>query len=187
MSGMAITPDRTRKMAYSIPYLENNLAFVVKDHERHAFTSWRRLGEKKELHLIAPPSKHFISIVQRRLPNVRITEVDELRSFYRGEQQVDGLLYSAEAGSAWTLVYPSFSVVVPEPGRIKIPLAYLLPKRQEEFKTYVDTWLALEIGEGAVDALFEHWILGRAASAARRRWSVLDDGAASVDPEKGSE
>jgi Na+/H+-dicarboxylate symporter len=175
MSGLAITPDRTRKMAYSMPYLETNLSVVVRDHERHAFASWKAMREKKELRLIAPPSKHFISIVQQRLPNVRITEFDEPRSFFRGEQDVDGLLYSAEAGSAWTLVYPSFSVVVPEPGRIKIPFAYPLPKRQGEFKTFVDTWLALKIGEGAVDALFEHWILGRAASAAQRRWSVLDD------------
>ena len=58
---------------------------------------------------------------------------------------------------------------------MKIPRAYPLPKNQDEFKTYVDTWISLELGQGGVDELFEHWILGRAAEARKHRWSVLDD------------
>ena len=175
MSGMAITPKRTRKLDFTNPYLVTNLAFVVKDHMRQEFSSWERLRGQEDLHLITPPTEHFISIVQRRLPNARITPVTELRGYFRGDLEADGLLFSAEAGSAWTLVYPSFTVAVPQPGQVKIPLAYVLPKGQGEFKTFVDTWLSLEIGEGAVDALFEHWILGRAAEGAKPRWSILND------------
>jgi len=175
MGGVAITPDRVREFALSSPYLETNLAFVVKDHMRQEFASWAHLREQEDLHILAPSVRHFISIVERRLPNARITPVNELRGFFRGDSDADGLLFSAEAGSAWTLVYPSFAVAVPEPGRVKIPLAYLLPKGQQEFKAFVDIWLSLEIGSGAVDALFEHWILGRAAKQAKPRWSILND------------
>jgi hypothetical protein len=52
----------------------------------------------------------------------------------------------------------------------------------------VDTWLSLELGEGAVDALFEHWILGRVARGAKPRWSILNDvlraGHESAEPKK---
>jgi len=53
----------------------------------------------------------------------------------------------------------------------------------------VDTWLSLELGEGAVDALFEHWILGRVAEGAKPRWSILNDvlraADESAEPKKG--
>jgi hypothetical protein len=32
-----------------------------------------------------------------------------------------------------------------------------------------------QIGEGSVDALFEHWILGRAVEHANPRWSIWND------------
>lgn len=175
MSGFVITPNRTRDTLFSVAYLETNLAFVVQDHERQDFSSWERLRGRESLHIVAPSADHFTSIVQRRLPDAVIKPIKDVRAFFRGKSEADGLLYSAEAGSAWTLVYPSFGVVVPEPGRVKIPLAYALPKGQAEFKAYVDTWISLEIGQGSVDDLFEHWILGRATEARTQRWSVLND------------
>lgn len=175
MSGTVVTPNRTRNVLFSIPYLETNLAFVVKDHERQEFSTWQQLREKENLHILAPPAEHFLSILKQRLPNVQITQVNELRGFFRGEIDADGLLNSAESGSAWTLVYPAFAVAVPEPGRVKLPLAFPLPKGQDEFKIFVDTWISLEIGQGAVDELFEHWIMGRAAQSNKHRWSILDD------------
>ena len=79
------------------------------------------------------------------------------------------------SGSAWTLIYPAFGVVVPKPGHIRIPLAYPMAKGDDEFKTLVDTWVFMMQGQGKIDDLFAHWILGRAASEARPRWSILND------------
>jgi ABC-type amino acid transport substrate-binding protein len=176
MSGRTITPGRTRELAFSTPYLETNLAFIVPDHLRNDFASWERLRERSELHLIAPPIQELIEVVKRRLPNVRITPIKEPRRYFRGEMDgVDGMLFPAEAGSAWTLVYPSFSVVVPRPGRVRFPLAYPMARDQDALKTLVDTWISMMQGEGRIDAFFAHWILGQPASDAKPRWSILND------------
>jgi ABC-type amino acid transport substrate-binding protein len=46
MSGLAVTTGRAREVAFSTPYMDNTLAFLVPDHRRHEFTTWERLREK---------------------------------------------------------------------------------------------------------------------------------------------
>ena len=75
--------------------------------------------------------------------------------------------------SAWTLLHPKFSVVVPEPGTIKIPLAYPVARRDELFASFVNTWIELKRKDGTIDALYRYWILGQNAAAKRPRWSIL--------------
>ena len=38
--------------------------------------------------------------------------------------------FAAERGSAWTLMYPKLSVVIPEPDLVKVPLAYPIGRRR---------------------------------------------------------
>jgi hypothetical protein len=134
--------------------MDNTLAFLVLDHERHAFASWDDLRERGDLRIGAPSLPYYLR---------------------EADADFDGLLYSAEAGSAWTLVYPAYTVVVPEPGRVKVPLAYAMPLRAAALVNLVDTWVDLKQKDGTVEALFEHWFLGRAAEAKQPRWSVLRD------------
>ena len=79
----------------------------------------------------------------------------------------------AERGSAWTLLYPQFSVVVPEPGVLRIPLAYALSTHDQEFGTFINTWIQLKRRDGTIDDLYQYWILGRNAAPRRPRWSVI--------------
>lgn len=114
--------------------------------------------------------------MRERLPEAEVVVVDSLRRLLReGDPEFDGLLYSAESGSAWTLIYPSYSVVVPEPGRVNVPLAYAMPLGDASLASFVDTWVHLKGKDGTIAALFEHWILGRAAEDEAPRWSVLRD------------
>jgi hypothetical protein len=36
------------------------------------------------------------------------------------------MVFSAEAGSAWSLRYPAYTVVIPQPDVLKAPMAYPL-------------------------------------------------------------
>jgi hypothetical protein len=156
--------------------MDNTLAFLVPDHRRHEFTSWERLRERSDLRIAAPDVPYYLAIVRERLPEAELVVVDSYRPLLREKDpDFDALLYSAEAGSAWTLVYPAYAVVVPEPGRVKVPLAYAIPLGDATLVNFVDTWVGLKQKDGTIAALFEHWILGRAAEDETPRWSVLRD------------
>ena len=88
---------------------------------------------------------------------------------------VQALALPAERGSAWTLMYPAYSVVVPEPGLVKVPLAYPIAEHDQAFAAFVNTWIDLKKKDGTLDALYRYWILGQDPAARRPRWSVIHD------------
>jgi ABC-type amino acid transport substrate-binding protein len=88
---------------------------------------------------------------------------------------VDAVLFPAERGSAWTLMYPAYSVVVPEPGIVKVPLAYPIARRDQAFAAFVNTWIDLKKKDGTMDAVYRYWILGQNPSARVPRWSIIRD------------
>ena len=83
------------------------------------------------------------------------------------------MLLTAESSSAWSLIYPSFTVVVPQPDVIKAPLGYPVRRGDGAFVEYLSTWIELKRRDGTLDRIFEHWILGRAARQEEQRWSVI--------------
>ena len=85
----------------------------------------------------------------------------------------DAIALPAERGSAWTLRYPQYSVVVPAPGAIQIPLAFALPKDEPALGAFVDTWITLKRADGTFDDLYRYWILGQDPARPVPRWSVI--------------
>jgi hypothetical protein len=77
-------------------------------------------------------------------------------------------------GSAHTLLYPSYSVVVPKPVA-KVPVALALPRDDQVFKAYIDKSLMLQEQSGRLDALYDYWVLGQSIKTGKQRWSVIKD------------
>ena len=71
--------------------------------------------------------------------------------------------------------YPAYSVVVPGPDPIRVPLAYPIGKRDNALARFVNTWIALKRKDGTLDAAYRHWILGHDATPHRPRWSIVRD------------
>ena len=72
----------------------------------------------------------------------------------------DAVVLTAERGSAWTLLHPQYSVTMPMPHPIKVPLAYPIAAHDEGLAKLVNTWIELKQKDGTIDALFAHWIRG---------------------------
>ncbi len=66
-------------------------------------------------------------------------------------------------------------MVVPKPRPIKVPLAYVIAGRDQQFAGIVNTWIDLKRKDGTLDELFAHWILGKDAMPKPARWSVVHD------------
>jgi ABC-type amino acid transport substrate-binding protein len=110
------------------------------------------------------------------LPNAKVVSVGSPREFLRGNlPEIDAVLYSAEGGSAWTLIYPSFSMVVPQPVETRVPSGYLVPPDDHAWANYIDGWVDIKRMDGTVDSLFDHWIRGQGADSVEPRWSIIRD------------
>jgi len=56
--------------------------------------------------------------IEEKFPRAELIELQSQRDFFEQESdEPDALLTSAEAGAAWTLLYPDYEVIVPQPVR----------------------------------------------------------------------
>jgi ABC-type amino acid transport substrate-binding protein len=104
---------------------------------------------------------------------VRVDSADAL--FGDGAPAADAIALPAERGSAWTLRFPQYTVVVPSADVVKVPLAFAMPRREPELATLVNTWIDLKRRDGTIEDLYRYWILGREATAVQPRWSIVRD------------
>jgi Na+/H+-dicarboxylate symporter/ABC-type amino acid transport substrate-binding protein len=176
MSGAAVTADRALHVRYTQPYVDETLAFIVLDYRRAAFGTWDDVRAQGPLRIGVPVAPYYLDFLQRELPSATIVKFDAPdRMFTASGPPLDALVLTAERGSAYTLLHPQYSVVVPKPQPTKIPLAYVVAGRDDALATLADTWIDLKRKDGTIDELFAHWIMGRNATPHVRRWSVLDD------------
>ncbi len=174
--GLLVTPERALRVRFTEPYMDATLAFVVLDHQRRLFASIPALRQAGALRIATPGVAHYDNLVRAALPNAEVTRVASIREFFEAPPgRFDGLLASAEGGSAWTLLYPQFSVVVPRPNVVTGPIAFATPRSAPELHDYVSTWVALKRQDGTARHLYDFWILGRGAQPATPRWSVVRD------------
>ena len=171
MSGVVVTADRASATVFSTPYLDETLAFVVPDHSRERFASWERIKAEGRVRIGVPGRAQYVDLLRIRLPEAEFVAFNSAEEMFPPREPVDALLLTAERGSAWTLLHPEFSIVVPMPGRIQVPLAY--PVADLEMARFVDTWIDLVRKDGTIQELYDYWILGRTARDGAPRWSIV--------------
>jgi ABC-type amino acid transport substrate-binding protein len=152
------------------------MGFVVRDHRRNEFTKRDVVAARDDLRVAVPNKPYYITRVERILPRAELVPVSSVREFLNAaEDDFDALVFVAEIGSAWSLLRPEFTVVVPEPPFQEIPLAYAVPSAEGDWLNTVDSWIALKRGDGTIQQLYDYWILGREAEQREPRWSVARD------------
>src|SRR5262249_40377020 len=160
------------------PYLDETLAFVVRDHRRAEFSSAEWVGAQEGLRVAAPDLPYFLTVLKREFPNLQVLPVPmrDVEGFLSGKgAPVDALSLTAERGSFLTLLHPAFAVAVPRPLEVRLPLAYPVGRHDLEMTRYLATWIDLKKKDGTIQALFQHWILGRDPGLRKHRWSILRD------------
>jgi Na+/H+-dicarboxylate symporter len=176
IGGMAVTTERAAVMQLTSSYLDETMGFVVPDGARRRFESWATIDAAADVTIAAPDVPYYVDALRARLPQARIRTFKTFDAVFHGAAaDADAVAIPAERGSAWTLRYPQYSVVVPGPDPIRVPLAFGLPPGELELAAFVNTWLALKAKDGTINRLYQYWILGRDATPTAPRWSVLRD------------
>jgi ABC-type amino acid transport substrate-binding protein len=174
IGGLIVNPERIAKANFSNPYMNMTTGVVVKDHRRKQFKSWR-LIDKEPIIRLGVVGERRAENVKTDLPNTEITLLETYSGFFTDNPKgVDALVISAEAGSAWTILYPAYSVVVPKP-HLKANAAFAIPLASSDFEGFVNDWLQMKTTSGIIDKLYNKWILGTKVEQKKGRWSIGRD------------
>jgi len=177
--GLPYLPDLLRQVAYSVPYLDSTLGLVVRDELRDDFSSATRLAGRSPVTIALLGD---LPAVQDRLRkqlagvDLRFVALPSPKHFFEGEApHVDAFAMLAEAGAAWSILYPAYSVVVPQPGAIAVPVGVGMRRGDSELASVVNDWLVIQRSAGVLSQLREYWVLGHGAQKRSPRWSIRHD------------
>jgi len=151
------------------------MALVVPDDQRERYESWDAIRDRGAVTIAVPDVPYYVHKLRELVPRAVIqVQSGGLPLLFDGAVgRVEAVALPAERGSAWTLMYPAYSVVVPGPDPIRVPLAYPIGKRDQALAAFVNTWIALKRKDGTIDAAYKHWILGQDATPRQPRWSIV--------------
>jgi Na+/H+-dicarboxylate symporter len=175
IGGYTVASSLVMPVTFSVPYLDETAAFVVRDHLRSRFETWASIQEATDLSIGIPASPYYERLLKTRLPGVSIRSFGVTENPLGDRAGFDAVAMPAERGSVLTLLNPKWTVVVPSPGLIKIPLAFPLAGTDPQWSAFVNTWIDMKRRDGTLDALYDHWILGKDAEKHTPRWSVVRD------------
>jgi len=173
MSGIVMLPTRLKQMTFSDPYMQLTLAIVAPDYRRGEFKQRIKDGDFQGIRIAFARSEDASKIATELLPGAEPVEVSSLRDYLEsGSKKADGMMWSAENGSAWTLLYPNFSVVPIHPP-YRVPVGFAFSHKNNELADFVSQWLKIVRASQADERLYDHWILGKNADERGPRWSVI--------------
>jgi ABC-type amino acid transport substrate-binding protein len=176
MSGVVVSTNLLTEVSVSKSYINETLAFVVRDHDRDEYSSREAIQALGEPKIAVMDSPYYIEKLRRYAPRATLEVIETPRDFFRAERgRYDALLYTAESGSAFSLVYPQFTVAVPQPDILKVPLAYAVRRGDARMVDFVSTWIELKHRDRLIEELYAHYILGTATEDGKQRWSVIHD------------
>jgi Na+/H+-dicarboxylate symporter len=174
MSGVVVTTTRASRLLFSSVYLDETLGLLVRDGERDRFSSWDQIRALGDVTFMIPDVPYYSDKIRERAPRVKLQVIRDAAPLLTSQRRdFDAIVMPAERGSAWTLIYPQFTVVVPEPGIVRVPLAYPIAGRDEPLADFINTWIELKRKDGTIDELYKYWILGQNAMPRQPRWSIM--------------
>ncbi len=175
MSALEGTVKQAAVLPSIDPYMDVTLAIVVPDHEKQKYQTRDQILSIPNLKLAVIRGSFFAERAARVLPQVELIELDSATEYFEGKYvEANGLVISAESGSAWTLRQPEFTVANPLSGRVRVPL-YYLTAHDLKFEQFLQNWLTLKRSDDTYEQLYDYWILGQDKQSKKRRWSIIRD------------
>ncbi len=169
---------RMESVAETNPFNTATIAFLVPDHRRADFASWRAINRRGDITVATSAFQTLPRDIWIRLPDVSVVRLSSLEEqaqyFESGGEGAEAFLDTAEEGSAWTILYPRFTAVIPRPV-LQVPVVYLVPPDRPLLLRAMNAWLLIANETGTIDELVDYWIQGKTRQVQPPRWSVIRD------------
>lgn len=175
-AGVAMTASAIANYTLAPPHFNENLALLVRKDKRAQLREWQAIGSSQRLHLGVPNAYYLTGSLRSALPHWQVQEIASPRSFVRGEKpELDAIIFGAAGASAWTLLYPEYGVVVPQPALPPVPMAMPVASNDLAFVLFMRQWLDIRRNDGTIEKLTDYWIRGQRPEGHRHRWNLWDD------------
>jgi ABC-type amino acid transport substrate-binding protein len=174
MSGNLLTVSS--EVIYSAPYFYQTFAFIVEDHRKDEFNSLKAIYSHDSLRLGILDNPYYIEKLKAFLPDAKVIKLNSPREYFMDdEDRMDAMIYTAEAGSAWSMVYPDYAVTVPSDRTSNVPVCFGLPKGDVEFNNFINRWILLKTTDKTIDRVTDYWIYGQSQELQAPRWCIASD------------
>ncbi len=173
IGGLFATTRRVENMLFSRGYLDLNLSFIVPDYRKGEFSRFTDLRKMSRPKIAVLERPYFGNWIQNTAPQSDVILLESPEEYFEQPDKYDALVMSAEAGSAWTLLHPSYSVVIPEDAQLKVSVGYPMPLEAKRLENVISRWIELKQKDGTIDSLYAHWIEGKSAESSEPRWNVM--------------
>jgi Na+/H+-dicarboxylate symporter/ABC-type amino acid transport substrate-binding protein len=170
VGGIQTSPQRAVRHQLTQGYQRVHLALVVPDAKVPLFQDPSRQPRDRPL-VIGVSDPHLINndlhdqlsseLAGGRSPlRLHLRPLADKRAFFspQGQAQFDGLLTTAEGGSAWAVLHPRTSLIAPFNDRFSGELVWAIAGDDAALRRYINAWLGREEARGQMEALFGHWI-----------------------------
>lgn len=176
-SGIAMTPSAIASYTLSTPYFEENLSLLVPKVKRAQLRDWQAIDNIERIKLGVPNAYYLAPTLRSQLPHADVVEIASPREFVRGERpELDAVIFGAAGASAWTLLYPDYGVVVPQPALPPVPMAMPVSSNDLEFVLFMSHWIETRRKDGTIAKLTSYWVRGKQLKKAdSHRWNIWDD------------
>ncbi len=179
MPGMWYRPYWFGSLKLSAPYFTGTIGLATLDRRRHEFERIDQLRLRDQLTIGVPLAYTQLETSMRRYfgqAEIHYVVLETSRLFFEGDHpELDAFLMPAEHASAWTLLYPQYTVVVPQPDPVHLPSAFGLSREADDLLSLVNEWVTYAESAGIVQRAHEFWIQGQGATTPQPRWSILRD------------
>jgi proton glutamate symport protein len=179
IGGFVDTVQLAQHSPFTEPYMYLNMALVVPDYDKRKFVSMDSIGAIEELRIAVIAGSGLDDEARSYFPNADIVAIGSPREYFtqaRPGGVADALLFGAESGSAWTMLYPAYQVATPFAGALRHPV--VIPYAgvpDPELDEFMDNWVMLKRNDGSLDKIYDYWILGQGTESKEPRWSVVRD------------
>jgi ABC-type amino acid transport substrate-binding protein len=161
-TGMPVTPRNMQDYTLTVPYSSQSMAFLVKEERRKEFSDWQNIVSREDLIIGIPEIFYSENVVNRYFDKTTAWEISTPRLFFKEKHQnIDGMLFGAATASAWTLLYPDYTVIVPKPARPELSMAFAINTNDNAFEIFMRNWIVMKKKNRDIEHLFHYWIAGK--------------------------
>jgi Na+/H+-dicarboxylate symporter/ABC-type amino acid transport substrate-binding protein len=179
VSSVPYTHHWVSRVHLSAPYMDGTIGLLVLDSRRDEFATLDSIADHERLRIGIPGSAElYEDYVQALLGStpVEVVSLESWQDYFDGQHpRIDAVLGLAEVATAWSLLHPEYSVVIPRNVVIRRPLGFATALDATDFAQFVDEWIVLQQARGNVQRAYDYWILGKGAEIRPPRWSIARD------------